>query len=115
MAGAPAEKLRTAVRGATVAHDGLAVAAALNSIDPGDLAEFFQLRLADHGLREQRGEGLPASPGAASGRIVLNADAAMAAADEGYVMCESFHDIWTELHEDLIVLQRVNRIEEDSF
>ncbi len=31
------------------------------------------------------------------------------------VMCESFHDIWMELHEDLIVLQRVNRVEEGSF
>ena len=27
------------------------------------------------------------------------------------VMCESFHDIWMELHEDLIVLQRVDRAE----
>jgi hypothetical protein len=31
------------------------------------------------------------------------------------VMCESFHDIWMELHEDLIVLQRIDRIEEGSF
>jgi hypothetical protein len=31
------------------------------------------------------------------------------------VMCESFHDIWMELHEDLIVLQRVDRAEEGSF
>ncbi len=31
------------------------------------------------------------------------------------VMCESFHDIWMELHEDLIVLQRIDRSEEGSF
>jgi hypothetical protein len=31
------------------------------------------------------------------------------------VMCGSFHDVWMELHEDLIVLQRVNRVEEGSF
>jgi phosphoenolpyruvate-protein kinase (PTS system EI component) len=31
------------------------------------------------------------------------------------VMCNSYHDIWMELHEDLIVLQRINRVEEGSF
>ncbi len=31
------------------------------------------------------------------------------------VMCESFHDVWMELHEDLIVLQRIDRTEEGSF
>ena len=31
------------------------------------------------------------------------------------VMCESYHDIWMELHEDLIVLQRVARAAEGSF
>ena len=31
------------------------------------------------------------------------------------VMCESFHDIWMELHEDLIVIQHVDRAEEGSF
>ncbi len=31
------------------------------------------------------------------------------------VMCESFHDIWMELHEDLIVLQRIDRAAEGSF
>lgn len=31
------------------------------------------------------------------------------------VMCESFHDIWMELHEDLIVLQRIDRKVEGSF
>jgi hypothetical protein len=31
------------------------------------------------------------------------------------VMCESFHDIWMELHEDLIVVQRIDRAAEGSF
>jgi phosphoenolpyruvate-protein kinase (PTS system EI component) len=31
------------------------------------------------------------------------------------VMCGSFHDIWMELHEDLIVLQSIDRGEEGSF
>ena len=31
------------------------------------------------------------------------------------VMCESFHDVWMELHEDLIVLQRIDRTHEGSF
>jgi len=31
------------------------------------------------------------------------------------VMCSSFHDVWMELHEDLIILQRINRVEEGSF
>jgi hypothetical protein len=31
------------------------------------------------------------------------------------VACGSFHDIWMELHEDLVVLQRIDRVEEQSF
>ena len=31
------------------------------------------------------------------------------------VMCESFHDVWMEFHEDLIVLQRIDRVGEGSF
>ena len=31
------------------------------------------------------------------------------------VMCESYHDVWMELHEDLIVLQRIDRVQEGSF
>jgi hypothetical protein len=31
------------------------------------------------------------------------------------VMCESFHDIWMELHEDLIVMLRIDRVAEGSF
>jgi hypothetical protein len=31
------------------------------------------------------------------------------------VMCSSYHDVWMELHEDLIVLQRIDRVAEGSF
>jgi len=31
------------------------------------------------------------------------------------VMCGSFHDIWMELHEDLMLLQGIDRAEEGSF
>ena len=31
------------------------------------------------------------------------------------VMCDSYHDVWMELHEDLIVLQRIDRVQEGSF
>jgi hypothetical protein len=30
-------------------------------------------------------------------------------------MCSSFHDIWMELHEDLILLQGVERSAEGSY
>jgi hypothetical protein len=46
---------------------------------------------------------------------------ALTAIDDGQsqrftgVMCESFHDVWMELHEDLIVLQKINRVSEGSF
>jgi hypothetical protein len=31
------------------------------------------------------------------------------------VMCGSFHDIWMELHEDLILTQGIDRATEGSF
>ena len=31
------------------------------------------------------------------------------------VMSESFHDIWMELHEDLILMQKIDRASEGSF
>jgi hypothetical protein len=49
----------------------------------------------------------------------LDASAARVAAGDTKaftgVMCNSFHDVWMELHEDLIVLQRIDRVEEGSF
>jgi phosphoenolpyruvate-protein kinase (PTS system EI component) len=83
MTGELAITIATAVREATAARNGLAVAAALNCIEPAELAEFFHVSLADDIDAEPLGAGLAASPGAASGRIVLTADAAMAAGDAG--------------------------------
>ncbi len=31
------------------------------------------------------------------------------------VMCNSYHDIWMELHEDLLLTQRIDRVAEGSF
>jgi hypothetical protein len=31
------------------------------------------------------------------------------------VMCGSYHDVWMELHEDLILTQRIDRVSEGSF
>jgi phosphoenolpyruvate-protein kinase (PTS system EI component) len=78
-----ARTIANAVRAASAAGDGLAVAAALNCIEPGELAEFFHVRLTGGTGADPIGEGLPASPGAATGKIVLTADDAMIAGDDG--------------------------------
>lgn len=83
MSGSTSTIISTAVHEARTTKNGLAIAAALNCVEPAALAEFFHVRLDTSTLAEPIGEGLPASPGAASGRIVLNAEDAMAAADEG--------------------------------
>ena len=72
-----------AVRAAGAARNGLAVAAALNCVEPGALAEFFHVSLADATGQVPIGEGLPASPGAATGTIVLTADEAIVAGEDG--------------------------------
>jgi len=43
------------------------------------------------------------------------AHAVTEATKAGGVMCESYHDIWMKLHEDLIVLQRIDRTEEGGY
>jgi phosphoenolpyruvate-protein kinase (PTS system EI component) len=83
MSGELAATIAVAVREAAAARNGLAVAAALNCIEPAELAEFFHVSLGADVDATPIGEGLAASPGAASGRIVLTSDAAMAAGDEG--------------------------------
>jgi phosphoenolpyruvate-protein kinase (PTS system EI component) len=82
MSGDVAERIVTAVRAAASAGDQLAVAAALHSVQPVDLARFFHARL-EPAATEPLAVGLPASPGAASGRMVLSAPAALAAAEHG--------------------------------
>ena len=78
-----AHTIRRAVREASAARNGLAVAAALNCIEPSDLAAFFHHSLPADLSEAAVGEGLPASPGAASGRIVLTSDDAIVAGDKG--------------------------------
>ena len=74
-------RVASAVGTALTARTASAVADALNSIAPAELAEFFHVTLDADDDVEPIGEGLPASPGAATGRIVLTADAAIHAAE----------------------------------
>jgi len=83
MTSGPATTIVMAVHDAIAAGDRLAVAAALHCVDPDDLATFFHTSLAVEVTAPPIGEGLPASPGAAGGRIVLTADDAVAAGDRG--------------------------------
>ncbi|MCP3939149.1 MAG: pyruvate, phosphate dikinase [Actinomycetia bacterium] len=64
-------------------RDSLAIASALNSIEPDDLAIFLHEQLTVEDNAQRLGEGLPASPGGASGRIVLTAAEALEAGDAG--------------------------------
>ena len=84
MTGELAELIRGAVNEALQAGTNEAVQQALTAVPPDDLAEFFHARLTDTGGKAPLTSGLPASPGAASGRIALSADDAMVAADEGH-------------------------------
>jgi phosphoenolpyruvate-protein kinase (PTS system EI component) len=83
MTGDLAHTIATAVQEAQAAHNGLAIAGALNCIRPEELAAFFHVSLARDVDADPIAQGLPASPGAASGRIVLSADAAMGAGEVG--------------------------------
>ncbi len=83
MEGDLAHTIARAVHEASSARNGLAVAAALNCIAPEDLGAFFHQSLPDDVDAVAVGEGLPASPGAASGRIVLTSDDAIVAGDNG--------------------------------
>jgi phosphoenolpyruvate-protein kinase (PTS system EI component) len=74
-------RVGSAVGTALTARTSAAVADALNSIAPGELAEFFHVTLDAGDDVDPIGEGLPASPGAATGRIALTAEAAILAAE----------------------------------
>lgn len=60
-----------------------AVAEAIGAIGADELEELFHPRLDPTVVADPLSEGLPASPGAASGRIVLSADEAVSAGDAG--------------------------------
>ena len=77
------QSIAAAVRDALAAQSAETVDTALRSVHPEDLAVFFHTSLDDVGDAMPIGTGLPASPGAASGRIVLSADAAIEAAASG--------------------------------
>jgi phosphoenolpyruvate-protein kinase (PTS system EI component) len=77
------DTIRSAVRSALTDPSPSTIAATLTSIRPEDLAVFFHASLSASDDVEPIGSGLPASPGAASGRIVLSADAALEAAENG--------------------------------
>ncbi|MGD9996028.1 MAG: putative PEP-binding protein [Ilumatobacteraceae bacterium] len=78
-----ASLIATAVRDAVATGTNAAVAAALHAVRPDELSDFFHASLAAGVDAEPLTTGLPASPGAASGRIVLSAEEAMRAADAG--------------------------------
>ncbi|MDJ0767600.1 MAG: PEP-utilizing enzyme [Ilumatobacter sp.] len=79
----PSDAVARAVRTALSASTNEAVETALRCVEPSDLAAFFHASLAAAPESSPVATGLPASPGAASGRIVLTADDALAAADSG--------------------------------
>ncbi len=78
-----AQTIAAAVQAALEQPSPVAIAEALNCVEPGDLDEFFHAAIDVPAGIEPIGTGLPASPGAASGKVVLTAQAAMAAADAG--------------------------------
>jgi phosphoenolpyruvate-protein kinase (PTS system EI component) len=75
--------VRSAVNAARLDGSAASFGAALLSIPAADLAVFFHASLTAAVDAEPIGSGLPASPGAASGRVVLSSDAALEAADAG--------------------------------
>src|SRR4029453_12379793 len=83
MSGDLARRITTAVREAAQIGTGAAIASAIHSVRPDDLAEFFHASLSGDIDADPITTGLPASPGAAAGRIVLTAEAAMEAGDRG--------------------------------
>ena len=83
MTGDLARRITTAVQEAAQIGTGAAIATAIHSVRPDDLAEFFHASLSEDIDAEPITTGLPASPGAAAGRIVLTSEAAMEAGDRG--------------------------------
>jgi phosphoenolpyruvate-protein kinase (PTS system EI component) len=78
-----ARQIATAVRQAAEIGTGAAIATAIHAIRPDDLEEFFHASLDADVDATPLTTGLPASPGAASGRIAMTADEAMEAGDRG--------------------------------
>jgi phosphoenolpyruvate-protein kinase (PTS system EI component) len=79
-----ARHITDVVRKAAASGQTSAVQAALASVKPDDLADFFHTSLAAGPDLEPLAVGLPASPGAASGRIALTSNDALTAGDAGH-------------------------------
>ncbi len=86
MNGDLAHLISSVVREATASGKRSDVLAALTSVKPDELAGFFHASLTGEIDVEPLTTGLPASPGAASGRIVLTADEAMEVSEAGHAV-----------------------------
>ena len=82
--GSIATAIVDAVGGARGSNDPARVAAALLCVPASDLEAFLHARFEAESLGPPLTTGLGASPGAASGRLVLSADEALDAADAGH-------------------------------
>jgi phosphoenolpyruvate-protein kinase (PTS system EI component) len=78
-----ADVIRTAVRRANERADGATIAEAVALVPAGAIGTFLHATFDEHSSRELLTTALGASPGAASGTIVLTSDEAIDAADEG--------------------------------
>ena len=81
--GSPGARLRRLVQLATDPGSGFTVADAVASASTADIAHFLHPHFDGEVPLAPLGIGVPASPGAASGRVALTADAAIDAADRG--------------------------------
>ncbi len=79
----PAERLCSLVSRALGADRSFGRAEAVSEADPADVAHFLHPHFGADEELEVLGIGVPASPGAASGYIVLSADEALQAAERG--------------------------------
>lgn len=77
------ERIRQVVARALRGEPGFGPAEAVAATAPADIAHYLHPHFRDDATLELLGVGVPASPGAASGRVVLSADAAIEAADRG--------------------------------
>src|SRR5262245_4152715 len=83
MSGELAKQITTAVREAAAVGTPAAIASAIHAVRPDAPVEVFHASLAEGVDATPLTTGLPASPGAASGKLMLTADAAMEAGDAG--------------------------------
>lgn len=80
--GTAAERIRQAVRRALGPECGFGPTEAVATTTTTDIAHFLHPHFGDDATLELLGVGVPASPGAATGRVVLSAEAAIEAADQ---------------------------------